>query len=72
MEMIHKEPVRWTHDRVVECNGGGGAKGHPKIFINTDKAEIAVCGYCGLPYVRTAYHKLQQMGYGILTGYTLG
>ncbi|TQS32050.1 hypothetical protein Golomagni_07645, partial [Golovinomyces magnicellulatus] len=50
MEMIHKEPVRWTHDRIVECNGGGGAKGHPKIFINTDKPEIAVCGYCGLPY----------------------
>lgn len=52
IELIHKQPVRWTHDRVVACDGGGGPAGHPKIFINTDKPEIAVCNYCGLPYVR--------------------
>jgi uncharacterized Zn-finger protein len=51
IELIHKQPVRWTHDRVVACDGGGGPSGHPRIFINTDKPEIAVCGYCGLPYV---------------------
>ena len=52
MELVHKEPVRWTHERTVVCDGGGGPTGHPKIFINTDKPEIAFCGYCGLPYVR--------------------
>lgn len=54
MELIHKQPVRWTHDRVVACDGGGGGGGpggHPRIFINTDKPEIAVCNYCGLPFV---------------------
>ncbi|KAG5930403.1 hypothetical protein E4U42_001649 [Claviceps africana] len=51
MEMIHKEPVRWTHDRTVACDGGGGPAGHPRIFINTDKPEIATCNYCGIPYV---------------------
>jgi NADH dehydrogenase (ubiquinone) Fe-S protein 6 len=51
MELIHKEPVRWTHDRIVACDGGGGAAGHPRIFINTDKPEICTCGYCGLPFV---------------------
>ncbi|KAF4124178.1 NADH dehydrogenase (ubiquinone) Fe-S protein 6 [Geosmithia morbida] len=51
MELIHKEPVRWSHDRIVSCDGGGGPTGHPRIFINTDKPEIAVCGYCGLPFV---------------------
>ncbi len=51
IELIHKQPVRWTHDRMVACDGGGGPAGHPKIYINTDKAEIATCGYCGLPYV---------------------
>ncbi|KAK4140536.1 lactobacillus shifted protein [Dichotomopilus funicola] len=50
IELIHKQPVRWTHDRVVACDGGGGPEGHPKIYINTDKAEIATCGYCGLPF----------------------
>lgn len=52
MELIHQEPVRWTHDRVVSCDGGGGAAGHPRVFINTDKPQICVCGYCGLPFVR--------------------
>ncbi|ROW13099.1 hypothetical protein VPNG_05946 [Cytospora leucostoma] len=50
IELIHKQPVNWTHDRVVACDGGGGPHGHPRIYINTDKPEIAVCGYCGLPY----------------------
>ncbi|KAI1338017.1 hypothetical protein F5Y15DRAFT_388675 [Xylariaceae sp. FL0016] len=50
IELIHKQPVQWTHDRVVACDGGGGPAGHPRIFINTDKPEIACCNYCGLPF----------------------
>ncbi|KAI1819294.1 hypothetical protein F4861DRAFT_534568 [Xylaria intraflava] len=50
IELIHRQPVRWTHDRIVACDGGGGPAGHPRIFINTDKPEIATCNYCGLPY----------------------
>ncbi|KAI9904956.1 hypothetical protein N3K66_001485 [Trichothecium roseum] len=50
IEMVHKEPVRWTHDRMAVCEGGGGPAGHPKIYINTDKPEIAICGYCGIPF----------------------
>ncbi|OJJ44005.1 hypothetical protein ASPZODRAFT_135437 [Penicilliopsis zonata CBS 506.65] len=50
IELIHKQPVRWTKKRVVACDGGGGPLGHPKVFINTDKAEIATCGYCGVPF----------------------
>ncbi|RJE27484.1 nadh-ubiquinone oxidoreductase [Aspergillus sclerotialis] len=52
IELIHKQPVRWTKSRVVSCDGGGGPLGHPKIFINTDKPEIATCGYCGLPFAQ--------------------
>ena len=51
IELIHKQPVRWTKERRVSCDGGGGPIGHPRIFINTDKPEIATCGYCGLPFV---------------------
>ncbi|KAI1143829.1 zinc-finger domain-containing protein [Hypoxylon sp. FL0543] len=54
IELIHRQPVRWTHDRVVACDGGGGPHGHPRIFINTDKPEIATCNYCGLPFVSSA------------------
>ncbi|KAK0722764.1 zinc-finger domain-containing protein [Lasiosphaeria miniovina] len=57
IELIHEQPVRWTHDRVVACDGGGGAAGHPQIFINTDKPEIATCGYCGLPFANEHHRK---------------
>ncbi|KAH6998465.1 hypothetical protein BKA56DRAFT_567749 [Ilyonectria sp. MPI-CAGE-AT-0026] len=57
IELIHKQPVRWTHDRIVACDGGGGAGGHPRIFINTDKAEIASCNYCGIPYANEHHRK---------------
>ncbi|PGH21342.1 hypothetical protein AJ80_03393 [Polytolypa hystricis UAMH7299] len=50
IELIHKQPVRWTKTRIVSCDGGGGPLGHPKVFINTDKPEITPCGYCGLPF----------------------
>ncbi|KAL2865067.1 zinc-finger domain-containing protein [Aspergillus lucknowensis] len=50
IELIHKQPVRWVNTKVVSCDGGGGPLGHPRIFINTDKPEIATCGYCGLPF----------------------
>ncbi|KAL2010772.1 hypothetical protein VTN00DRAFT_6579 [Thermoascus crustaceus] len=50
IELIHKQPVRWQKKRVVECDGGGGPLGHPKIFINVDKPQICYCTYCGLPY----------------------
>ena len=50
MELIHQQPVTWTKDRVVSCDGGGGPLGHPRIFINVDKPQICWCTYCGLPY----------------------
>ncbi|EMR66698.1 putative nadh:ubiquinone oxidoreductase subunit protein [Eutypa lata UCREL1] len=43
IELIHRQPVQWTHEQVVACDGGGGAAGHPRIFINTDKPEISTC-----------------------------
>ena len=53
IDLIHKQPVRWTHERIVGCDGGGGPLGHPKIFINVDKPQICWCSYCGVPFVRT-------------------
>ncbi|KAI9792344.1 MAG: hypothetical protein M1833_001115 [Piccolia ochrophora] len=51
ISLIHKQPVRWTKNRVVACDGGGGPLGHPKIFINVDKPQINMCTYCGLPFI---------------------
>lgn len=54
IELIHKQPVRWVHERQVSCDGGGGPLGHPRVFINVDKPQICTCGYCGLPFVSTS------------------
>jgi len=38
----------------VACDGGGGALGHPRVFLNMgDKAKID-CPYCGRQYVLKA------------------
>ncbi|KAI1646143.1 uncharacterized protein F4817DRAFT_341365 [Daldinia loculata] len=60
IELIHKKPVEWTHDRVVACDGGGGPAGHPRIFINTDKPEIATCNYCGSPFANEHHREHLQ------------
>ncbi|KAH8671955.1 hypothetical protein BGZ60DRAFT_430391 [Tricladium varicosporioides] len=57
IDLIHQQPVRWTHSRIVECDGGGGPLGHPKIFINTDKPQICMCTYCGLPFANEHHRK---------------
>ncbi|KAH6849939.1 hypothetical protein B0I37DRAFT_352482 [Chaetomium sp. MPI-CAGE-AT-0009] len=62
IELIHQQPVRWTHDRIVACDGGGGPEGHPRVFINTDKPEITPCGYCGLPFANEHHrHHLESL-----------
>ncbi|MEQ9640160.1 MAG: zinc-finger domain-containing protein [Alphaproteobacteria bacterium] len=36
-----------TETTVVRCDGGGGALGHPQVYLNMgDKREID-CPYCG-------------------------
>ena len=60
IELIHKQPVRWTNQKVVSCDGGGGPLGHPRVFINTDKPAILPCGYCGVPFV--CYLHIQDIG----------
>ncbi|MCJ1364039.1 hypothetical protein MMC16_003148 [Acarospora aff. strigata] len=57
IELIHKQPVRWTTERKVTCDGGGGPLGHPRIFINVDKPQICWCTYCGLPYAHEHHRK---------------
>ncbi|KAK5711801.1 hypothetical protein LTR17_018244 [Elasticomyces elasticus] len=39
IDLIHRQPVRWTKTQSVSCDGGGGPLGHPRIFINVDKPQ---------------------------------
>jgi uncharacterized Zn-finger protein len=42
----------YVQSQDVACDGGGGALGHPKVFlhIDPDKGSI-VCPYCSRTYV---------------------
>ncbi len=35
---------------------GGGALGHPRIFINVDKPGAHACGYCGIRFIKAEEH----------------
>lgn len=55
IELIAKEPVRYVHDHTAVCDGGSGAQGHPKIFINVDKPGSHPCLYCGLRFAHESH-----------------
>ncbi|XP_028316848.1 NADH dehydrogenase [ubiquinone] iron-sulfur protein 6, mitochondrial [Gouania willdenowi] len=57
IDMVYEEPVSDVAARVVSCDGGGGALGHPKVYINLDKdTKVGTCGYCGLQFKQTHHH----------------
>ncbi|KAJ1962128.1 hypothetical protein GGI12_002832 [Dipsacomyces acuminosporus] len=46
IELIAEEPVRQVEGRLACCDGGGGALGHPRVWINLDEGKPESCGYC--------------------------
>ncbi|KAG8512353.1 NADH dehydrogenase [ubiquinone] iron-sulfur protein 6, mitochondrial, partial [Galemys pyrenaicus] len=56
IDLIAEQPVSNVGSRVIACDGGGGALGHPKVYINLDKeTKTGTCGYCGLQF-RQQHH----------------
>ncbi|CAN9503763.1 unnamed protein product [Ophioblennius macclurei] len=57
IELVAEESVSEIGARVVSCDGGGGALGHPKVYINLDKVtKVGTCGYCGLQFKQKPHH----------------
>ncbi|XP_034017269.1 NADH dehydrogenase [ubiquinone] iron-sulfur protein 6, mitochondrial [Thalassophryne amazonica] len=57
IKLVAEEPVTDIEARVVSCDGGGGALGHPKVYINLDKdTKVGTCGYCGLQFKQKHHH----------------
>lgn len=38
-------------DRTVACDGGGGALGHPTVYLKIGESRDIVCPYCSRHYV---------------------
>ena len=43
-EIIHVD------DRTVACDGGGGALGHPRVFLHIEGQQV-LCPYCSRLYI---------------------
>jgi uncharacterized Zn-finger protein len=43
--------VIYVSTEVVACNGGGGALGHPRVFLNLSAEGKIECAYCSRLYV---------------------
>ncbi|KAI8068020.1 zinc-finger domain-containing protein [Gongronella butleri] len=56
IDLIAEEPIRVVHQRIVSCDGGDGALGHPKVYINLDKPGAHACGYCGIRFQKPEEH----------------
>ena len=43
-----------TNQLRVVCNGGGGALGHPQIFLTLGNDGRVTCPYCSREFVKSA------------------
>ena len=50
---MEPETIAVDTDRVA-CNGGGGALGHPRVWLTLGTDGEIVCPYCSRRYVRRA------------------
>uniref|UniRef100_A0A2K5BXB0 NADH:ubiquinone oxidoreductase subunit S6 n=1 Tax=Aotus nancymaae TaxID=37293 RepID=A0A2K5BXB0_AOTNA len=39
IDLIAEQPVSEVETRVISCDGGGGALGHPKVYINLVRSQ---------------------------------
>merc|ERR1719361_1740022 len=49
IDLIKEVPPIAVNKR-VSCDGGGGALGHPRVYINLDDGQPKGCIYCGLRF----------------------
>ena len=50
---MHLEPPILVESRVVSCDGGGGALGHPAVYLHIGEENEIVCPYCSRRFVLT-------------------
>ena len=43
--------VYFVEEQTVSCDGGGGALGHPRIYLSLEGESVVECPYCGRRYV---------------------
>jgi len=53
--MAEREPTETipVPDPVTACDGGGGALGHPRVYLNITAGGFVDCPYCSRRFVLT-------------------
>ena len=60
MDLIKEVPPIVVDTNVVACDGGGGALGHPRIYLNLVEGQPKQCIYCQLRYLFVPKKKKQE------------
>ena len=53
-EIIH------VTSRRIACDGGGGALGHPRVWLEIGEGDFAECGYCDRRFVIAKDHEIPE------------
>ena len=54
MQVTEPPEIVEVDSRQVACDGGGGALGHPKVYLNMGSADFVECPYCDRRFVLKA------------------
>lgn len=54
----------YIDEDTVGCDGGGGALGHPRVFLTLAPSGQVDCPYCGRRYIQTEEGKAAGGGHG--------
>ncbi len=49
---MQTEDYTYIKAKKIGCDGGGGALGHPLVYLDLEKKNEVVCPYCSRKYVR--------------------
>ncbi len=46
-----------VHEHRAMCDGGGGALGHPRVYLEMGAAHSVECGYCDRRFVLAGHEE---------------
>ena len=49
--MAEPTEIKEVTERTVACDGGSGALGHPRVFLQIGESDEIDCPYCGCRFV---------------------
>ncbi len=51
MDDPESETPVYVDARKVSCDGGGGALGHPQVYLNMGTNAVTYCPYCSRQFI---------------------